>query len=277
MQLNKTHTPQKEEESSSLKNQELSFIRRPDISATDRLDLAIAGLGSSYRTSTISQLQTRYKVSHTFIYNQSKILKKEAAYLFGVKDKAQTSVLDEVLKSIRFFIEGKLETKSALYGLSNFSSSLGIQHTSISFISKVLQIAGGLLDSTYSSESPLIVTFLCDEVYSGGDPILVTLEAQSMMVLDIRLVDHSLISADWEASFTDLKQGQVLAGRVIKDQGQQMASAVKVLPTSTIIGADTFHAIPHRLGIFHSRFAKQVEVAMSKESNRVARFTSTKT
>jgi len=118
MQLNKTHTPQKEEESSSLKNQELSFIRRPDISATDRLDLAIAGLGSSYRTGTISQLQARYKVSHTFIYNQSKKLKKEAAYLFGVKDKAQTSVLDEVLKSIRFFLEGKLETKSALYGFS---------------------------------------------------------------------------------------------------------------------------------------------------------------
>ena len=87
MQLNKIHTSQKEEESSSLKNQELSFIRRPDISATDRLDLAIAGLGSSYRTCTISQLQARYKVSHTFIYNQSKILKKEAAYLFGTKPK----------------------------------------------------------------------------------------------------------------------------------------------------------------------------------------------
>jgi len=277
MQLNKKHTTKKAEESSSLKKQELLFIRRPDLDAKDRLALAIAGLGKSYRRGTISDYEARYNVSHTFIYNQSKKLKEQASYIFGMPSREKRSELEEVLSSIRFFLEGKLETKSPLYGLSNLGSSLGIKYTSISFISEVLQIAGGLLAPTYTSSSPLLVTFLCDEVYSGGDAILVTLEAQSMMVIDIRLVKQSLASRDWEASFADLEQGQVMPTKVIKDQGHQMASAVKVLPDCTVIGADTFHAIPHRLGVFHNRLTKKVQSAVANEANRAARFISTKT
>ena len=278
MRINKVHTTQKAEESSSLKNQELLFLRRPEITLDDRLNLGIAGLGSAYRDCTIATLKTRYKVSHTFIYNQSKILKTHAAALFGVKQTTKSSPLDEVLKSIRFFLEGKLETKGALQGLSNLASSIGIKYYSTNFISELLQIAGSLLDKTYKSESslPLLVTFLCDEVYSGGQAILVTLEAQSMMVLDIRLVNGSLVAADWEESFADLSKHEVLPNRIIKDQGKQMAAAVKALPSQTIIGADTFHAIPHRLGLYHCRLQKAVDLAKTKELDRANRFANTK-
>jgi len=276
MQINKIHTTQKAEESSSLKNQELLFLRRPEITSTDRLNLAIAGLGKSYRNCTISTLQTRYKVSHTFIYNQSKILKERAAVIFGANQDTDQIPLDEVLKSMQFFLEGKLETKSSLQGLSNLANSWGIKYHSTNFISELLQIAGNLVESTYKSEEPLLVTFLCDEVYSGGDAILVTLEAQSMMVLDIRLITSPLIAKDWEQSFDRLSEGQVMAERIIKDQGIQMASAVKVLPSQTIIGADTFHAIPHRLGLFHCRLSKSVELAKAKELDRFNRFMGTK-
>lgn len=276
MQINKIHTTQKAEESSSLKNQELLFIRRPELTPADRLNLGIAGLGSAYRDCTIATLKTRYKVSHTFIYNQSKILKTHAAALFGVKQTVKSTNLNEVLKSIRFFLEGKLETKGALQGLSNFARSLGIKYYSTNFISELLQVAGSLLNKTYRSESPLIVTFLCDEVYSGGQAILVTLEAQSMMVLDIRLVNGSLVAADWEESFADLSKHEVRPNRIIKDQGKQMAAAVKALPSQTIIGADTFHAIPHRLGLFHCRLQKAVDLAKTKELDRANRFANTK-
>ena len=264
-------------ESSSLENQKLLFVRRPDLTPEDRLNMAIAGLGNSYRPSTIAEVQARYKVSHTFIYDQSKLLKEQAAYLFDSSTKCGTSVLEEVLKSIRFFLEGKLETKGALQGLSNFSSSLGIKYTSTNFISTALQVAGSLVGPTYANESPLLVTFLCDEVYSGGKAILVTLEAQSMMVLDIRLVDGNLISADWESAFIRLEDQQIIPGRLIKDQGKQMVHAVKVLPDQTIIGADTFHAIPHRLGLLHCRLKKRVEQAEAKELARAVCFAKTKT
>lgn len=276
MVVNKVHTNQKSEESSSLKNQELLFFRRPDITTTNRLDLAIAGLGSSYRNCTIASLKARYKVSHTFIYNQSKILKNQASILFGVKENAEQTSLEAVLKSIRFFLEGKLETKGSLQGLSNFGKSLGIKYHSTNFISELLEVAGSLLGNTYNSQEPLLVTFLCDEVYSGGQAILVTLEAQSMMVLDIRLVEGTLVAADWEESFTNLKEHQLIPSRLIKDQGTQMASAQKILPSQTIIGADTFHAIPHRLGLFHCRLKKAVEVAQAKELDRANRFMNTK-
>jgi len=277
MQINKIHTAQKAEESSSLKNQELLFLRRPDITSSDRFDLAIAGLGKAYRNGPISNLKTRYKVSHTFIYNQSKILKNHAAILFSPKQNEAQAPLDELLKSIRFFLEAKLETKGALQGLSNLASSLGIKYHSTNFISESIEIAGSLVSSTFKSESPLLVTFLCDEVYSGGDAILVTLEAQSMLVLDIRLVTNSLLATDWEQSFNRLTDHQIIAQSIIKDQGTQMASAVKVLPKQTIIGADIFHAIPHRLGLYHCRLAKAVDSAKARELDRLNRFMATKT
>ena len=71
-------------ESSSLKNQELLFIRRPDLTEKDRLDLAIAGLGAMYRDSSIASIKARYQVSHTFIYNscfaEIKIRKKQLVH-----------------------------------------------------------------------------------------------------------------------------------------------------------------------------------------------------
>ena len=212
-----------------------------------------------------------------FIYKQGKKLKNQAAHLFGIAPQKSDNTLDEILKSIRFFLEGKLETKGSLQGLSNFANSLGIKYCSTNFISTSLELAGSLLDKTYTNHGTLLVTFLCDEVYSGGKPILVTLEAQSMTVLDIRLVEGQLTSSDWEESFTDLSNQQITAQRIIKDQGKQMASAVKVLPNSTIVGADTFHAIPHRLGVFHCQLKKAVQLAEAKESDRATRFANTKT
>jgi hypothetical protein len=185
--------------------------------------------------------------------------------------------VDKVLSSIRFFLEGKLETKGSLYGLSNFGSSQELAYTSINFISELLEVAGTLVGSTYLPQSPLLVTFLCDEVYSGGQAILVTIEAQSMMVLDIRLVDSALKGSDWEESFERLRSNQIVPQVLIKDQGKQMESATKVLPEQTIIGADTFHGIPHRLGLFHVQLKRAVETAEEKEAARAIRFTNTKT
>lgn len=264
------------EESSSLKNQKL-FLRRPDLSVADRLDLAIAGLSPSHRDCTISELKARYKVSHTFIYDEAQTLRAHSALLFGSVQGRKDSPLEEVLRSIRFFLEGKMETKSALQGLSNLASSIGIKYTSTCFISKLLELTGSLVGGTYSSDQPLLVTVLCDEVYSGGEPILVTIEAQSMMALDIRLVDGSLLSSDWEASFERLDNAQISFDRLIKDQGTQMASAIKVLPSQTIIGADSFHAIPHRLGLYHCRLKKEVELCELRQADRATRFFATKT
>lgn len=276
MTINKIHTYQKKEESSSLKNQK-KFIRRPDLRPDIRLNLGIMGLSPAYRTSPIRELEAKYKVSHTFIYNQSDILKKNAALLFGLPSGAQTNVLDDVLKSIRFFLEGKIETKGSLHGLSNFAKSLAIPYTSTNFISELIEVAGLLVGSTYISAAPLLLTFLCDEVYSGGRAILVTIEAQSMMVLDIRFAAASLASTDWEQSFNDLIDNQLIPKELLKDQGKEMAGAIKVLPEATIIGADTFHAIPHRLGLFHIRLKRKVEQAQEKEADRAARFAKTKT
>ncbi len=277
MVINKRHTPKKEEESSSLKKQKL-FIRRPDLTPEIRLELAISGLGLEHRDCTIKELKAKYKVSHTFIYNQSAILRNNAPALFGVPPLGKAAVLDQVLDSIRFLLECKLETKGALHGLSNFGQSQGIAYTSTNFISELIEVAGTLVGNTYdATQAPLLVTFLCDEVYSGGQAILVTIEAQSMMALDIRLTDGSLTSADWEASFDRLSDNEIVPKELIKDQGKQMACAIEVLPEQTIIGADTFHAIAHRLGIFRCRLKREVQTAQDREADRAVRFAATKT
>ena len=277
MQINKIHTSPNQKESSSLTDQKL-FIRRPDITSEMRLNLAIAGLGHQYRDRTISELTSIYKVSHTFIYNQSTILRSRYADLFGMQNTTEESSLEELLRSIRFFIECKIETKGALHGLSNFAKSQGIKYNSTNFISQILQLAGSLVADNYKSDSPLLLTFLCDEVYSGGQAILVTIEAQSMMVLDIRLVSGSLTSIDWEKSFDRMTNNQVLAKAIVKDQGKQMqAATANKLPKQTMIIADTFHAVAHRLGIFRSRLVKAVKTCEEKQADRAIRFQKTKT
>lgn len=277
MVINKAHTFTQGKESSSLTDQRLLFIRRRDISATARLDLAIAGLGRSYRDCTIEDLKLRYKVSHTFIYEQSKILRERFVELLGMDKNSESSVLDDVLSCMRFFIEGKLETRGALHGLSNFGTSLGIKYTSTNFISEVLTIAGSVIDSTYESETPLLLTFLCDEVYSGGQAILVTIEAQSMTVLDIRLAEGNLSSSDWEASLERMSDNNIHPGTVIKDQGKQMQAAMANLPEGTVIGADTFHGLALRLGCFGPQLERRAETCQEQEANRAARFMTTKT
>jgi len=275
MQINKTHTSPNQKESSSLTDQKL-FIRRPDITSEMRLNLAIAGLGRQFRDCTIKELESRYKISYTFIYNQSNILRARYAELFGIQGSKSKAPLEELLTSIRFFVEGKLETKGALEGLSKFATSQGIKYNSTNFISEALQLAGTLVGDNYKSEASLFLTFLCDEVYSGGQAILVTVEAQSMMVLDIRLVTGSLTSADWENSFKRMASNRVIPKIVVKDQGKQMQSATAVLPEQTLILADTFHAIAHRLGMFRIRLKKRVESCEAIEVARAIRFENTK-
>jgi len=278
LQYNKTHTIKKMKESIFLDPAQLKFLRREDISETDRLNLAIVGLGKDYRTGPLSEYETRYKVSHTFIYNQAKILKASIGDLFGVvssKEKEGTE-LEKVLSSIRFHLKGKLETKSPLYGLSNLGESIGVPYNSINFISQAMEVAGKLVSSSYSSDRIYSLVFLCDEVYSGGQAVLVSLEAQSMLVLDIFLVEDNLTSSDWEGSFARLAAGQIVPKSVIKDQGSQMASAVEKLSKEVLIGADTFHAIPHRLGIFHSRLKRELNQAIQKEEERAIVFANTK-
>ena len=268
MKLNKTLTIQKEEESSSLTgltNQGLLFCRRLDITPLIRLQLGIYGLSPSHRPCTIKELCKEFNVSYTFIYSLSSLLKKNAGLLFGIKDLTKLTKKEELLQSIRFALQGKLETQGAHWGLSNLGKDWGGPYNSPSFISQSIEVAGTLLPSTLKSEQPKQLTFLCDEVYSGKYAILVTIEAQSMAVLDIQLLDEPLSSADWEERFKLLEANNLLASEVIKDQGKAMSAATNVLPEEVLIMADTFHAIAHRLGIYYGQLHSRLEKAMVKE------------
>jgi len=268
MKINKAFTYQKGEESSSLTgllNQELLFVRREDVLPSTRLDLAIKGLGVSYRDCTIQELCEQYSVSHEFIYGLSRLLKKNAGVLFGIPFLSELTKIAKVLESIRFAVQGKLETQGSHTGLSNMGKDWGGSYNSTSFISQSIEVAGTLLPNTLQLTSPTHFTFLCDEVYSGEWGILVTIEAQSMAVLDIQLLDKALCAAHWEERFKLLQANNILPSELIKDQGKAMAGASHVLPSETLILADTFHAIAHRLGIYYGQLQSRLEKAMERE------------
>ena len=268
MQLNKTLTVQKEEESSSLTgstNQELLFVRRKDIDPLTRLQLGILGMGPSYRNCTIKDLCIAYEVSHEFIYGLTRTLKKNGAALFGFKTLSELTSLAKVLTSIRFAIQGKLETQGSHHGLGNLGKDWGGDYNSTNFISQSLEVVGTLLPNTLKSKEPKHLTYLCDEVYSGGRAILVTIEAQSMAVLDIKLLDKALTAEAWEERFNLLSANNILASELIKDQGKAMLSATHVLPESTLIMADTFHGVAKRLGNYYQQLHRRLEKAMKEE------------
>lgn len=262
--INKLHTS-KEKESSSLKNQKKLFIRRPDITPVMRLELSIAGLGPTYRTVTIAELCSTHKVSHEFIYALSRNLRQQGISIFGKKEKPAANNLEKLLESMRFFLEGKMETQGALHGLSNFSANWGGVYTSTCFISQTLEVAGSLLSTTLKGDQLKRVIYLCDEVYSGNAAILVTIDAKSMAVLDIKLLDKPLDGAAWKARFIALEQANYLPSELVKDGGKAMQAAEVVLPKLTIVRADTFHGTSHRLGLYRNRLIRLVNDSMKKE------------
>jgi hypothetical protein len=158
MQIIKIHSVQKQEESSSLKNW-VKYIRRDELTSEIRMELAIQGLGPAYRSCTIEELSAKYKVSRTFIYNQSNILKENAALLFGISTSKEDTELNKILSSMRFFLECKLETKGALHGLSNIGKSLSVPYHSTNFISELIKVAGHLVSPSYVSKQPMLLTF----------------------------------------------------------------------------------------------------------------------
>ena len=247
-----------------MKNQK-KFIRRWDITPSIRFDLSIAGLGPSYRTATIAELCTQYNVCHEFIYALSRNLRQEAKSIFGKKAEASCCNLEKLLESMRFFLEGKMETQGSLHGLSKFATNWGGAYNSTNFISQTLEVAGSLLSSTLCGQKTHRVIFLCDEVYSGGRAILVTIAAKSMAVLDIKLLDKPLDGAAWKARFIALEQSNYLPSELIKDGGKAMQAAEIVLPKETKIRADTFHGTSHRLGIYRSRLIRQINKSIEKE------------
>jgi len=268
MKLNKVFTYQKEEEPSSLTgllNQELLFVKRKDLGPLERLDLGIKGLGPSYRNCTIKELCAQFSVSHEFIYGLSRMLKKNAGLLFGIPFLPELTKIAQVLESIRFAVQGKLETQGSHKGLSNMGKDWGGSYNSTSFISQSIEVVGTLLPSTLEIEHPTYFTFLCDEVFSGDWGILVTIEAQSMTVLDIKLLDKALCAAHWEERFKLLQSNNILPIELIKDQGKAMAGATGVLPCETLILADTFHAVAHRLGLYYGQLHSRLAKAMEKE------------
>jgi hypothetical protein len=142
---NKKTLYQKKEESSSLTNTSLLFVRRKDITVFDRCVLGLASLSPKYRSTSISSLAQQYGCSRQFIYNQGKLLNQNAKHLFGIKDKQKE--LNHLLLSMRFHLTGKLFTKSSLHGLSSLGKEMDISYTSTSFISQTLEVAGSLLSS----------------------------------------------------------------------------------------------------------------------------------
>lgn len=168
-------------------------------------------------------------------------------------------------------MESRIETQGPLQGLSNLSHNWGGVYHSTNFISQTLEVAGTLVANTLKLSSPKILTILCDEVFSGGWAILVTIEAQSMAVLDIQLLDKALTAAAWEERFELLAQNNVVIGEIIKDQGVAMQSATGVLPHSTVVIADAFHAIPKRLGTYHSQLTRQINNCLTQEAKIIAK------
>ncbi len=277
MVINKLQIIKKEEESRSYKTLSLgSKLRRPDITASDRFKIGLLGLDKSNRDESIDSICERYKISRTFLYGLVYILKSKILVCFGEKEKEESKEIKEVLKSIRFVLQAKLETKGSLHGISSLSNSY-TKYNSTNFISQAIEVGGRLLGNNLTSNGPLKLIYLSDEVYSGNRAILVTVEPQSMAVLHIDLLDGAVNQQSWEQSWLSLESNNITATEIVKDQGVSLQAAIGVLGGDVKVQADTFHAVSHKLGIHRSQLLKKVETAMEAEWERERIYLNTKT
>jgi hypothetical protein len=248
----------------------LKWKRRDDLPPLTRLK--IASQASFFaRYGTITRLAEQYAVSRPFIYEQKARLLTQASNIFeGQKVAKPTTDLTTIAQILRLRLIGRCS-------LASISELLSIQESecnSVGYISENLQRIGTQLGNQIAwSGSTVAAT---DELYfAGHSPILVTVDVVSQAILKIERIDL-FSSSSWHHHVESLQKAGIQFLKIISDEGNVMAGGRRLLSQPVTWQPDTFHAVRGRLGLFKSRFVKQIAALQTVCSDRETLFWATK-
>ena len=251
------------------------FIRRPDLTTFDRLQIAYEALCAKIfgLWGTISALAKYHNISRTFIYDTLAVFEKVVELAFG--EPPQQVEIENKRESIELMIALRLEGKCGVGAISTIMKRLNRRFSGQGTVSTYLNHIGSLIPSELMAEDKVRLVFLSDEIFSGKQPILITVDPISSAVLKIELAEKRR-AEEWNKHWFFLENKGFEAIYFVTDEGSGLCSAHENLFTGAMRQPDTFHAVAYRLGGRLERLEKSAYQAISYEYDRKEKILSAK-
>ena len=243
------------------------FIRRPDLTTFDRLQIAYEALCAKMfgLWGTISALAKYHNISRTFIYNTLAVFEEIVELVFG--DTPQQVEIENKRESVELMIALRLEGKCGVGAISTIMKRLSYRFSSQGTVSTYLNHIGSFVPPELMTEDNVRIVFLSDEIFSGNQPILITVDPISSAILKIELAEKRR-AEEWSKHWLCLEDNGFEAIYFVTDEGSGLCSAHDNLFTGAMRQPDTFHAVAYRLGGRLERLEKSAYQAISYEYER---------
>ncbi|MCI5140539.1 MAG: hypothetical protein D3909_02185 [Candidatus Electrothrix sp. ATG1] len=252
------------------------FIRRPDLTVFDRVQIAYKALCAKIfgLWGTISALAEYHNISRTFIYDTLATFEKIAEIAFG--ETSQHLDIDSKKESVEVMIALRLEGKCGVGAISTIMKRLNQRFSSQGTVSTYLNHIGSFVPTeAMIEENDVRVVFLSDEIFSGSKPILITVDPFSSAILKIELTEKRR-AEEWSKHWYCLENNGFEAIYFVTDEGSGLCSAHDNLFTGAMRQPDTFHAVAYRLGGRLDQLEKSAYKAIGCEYNREEKIVSAK-
>ena len=263
------HQLQSNKSSQEVKDLELNspkFIRRVDLSASDRIHIAYAVLmARQYQNwGEITELAKQYVISRTFAYMLANTLIETGSIIFGDKKFDQTTI--DAKLPFYHMLSLRMEGRCSIGATSTIMKRFDVNLAATGSISQYLTRFGSFLPNTLTMKNDEIqvVVFLSDEIFSKRTPILVTVEPISSAILRIELADTRK-AEDWQNHWECLEKNGYYAAYLVSDEGTGLCAAHKEALSNIFRQPDTYHAIAHRLGTWVSKLENSAYAAIEAE------------
>ena len=261
-------------EPSSLKSS-TKFTRRADLSPDLRRKIGASVVLGVPRHGKITALSAKHNVSRPFIYDLAKKFDKATADVFGFGSTSKESKTEVEERNIEAILQLRLAGGCSLSAVSSTLEHFGLPNTSTGYVSQTIQSLGSATGSLIEWEGEC--AWSSDEIFfAGHQPILMTVDVHSSAILHVSTLDK-LSGEAWKTHWGALKDRGITPLKLISDGGTALKSAQSEDFSDIDCQPDTFHAVAHRLGVFHSRLWTAAENSLEVEYDREKRFESAKT
>jgi tetratricopeptide (TPR) repeat protein len=251
------------------------FIRRPDLTTFDRLQIAYEAFCAKIfgHWGMISALARYHNISRTFIYNTLAVFEEVVELALG--EPPQQIEIENKRESVELIIVLRLEGKCGIGAISTIMKRLNHRFSGQGTVSTYLNHIGSLVPSGLMTEDNVRLVFLSDEIFSGNTPILITVDPISSAILKIELVDKRR-AEEWSKHWLCLKKNGFEAIYYVTDEGSGLCSAHDNLFSGAMRQPDTFHAVAYRLGGRLERLEESAYKAIAYEYDRKEKILSAK-
>ena len=245
----------------------VKFHRRKDLTSETRFYIAFCAMMSG-QWGLISQLAKEYAISRTFVYMLQRELQIATQDIFQVRERQQKYLFIENRKeqSVAYALSLRLEGGCSIPAISAIMKRMGMECSSVGWISQTLQQTGANLPNTIEigDGNVLYVYLAADEIFSYSRPLLISVDPISTAILRIEL-SESRKTEDWINHFSELKKSGIEVILLVSDEGPGLCSAIDSSFPAISRQSDTFHAISHRLGKWVDSLEKSAYAAIAEE------------